>query len=109
MARSPLRRNGETLLYGRSCQAALQPCPNVREVIEAYEFARFIEADQVAHPAEQRDIGDGVVIAHDPLAALQPVVEHADQPPRFIAIALQRAFVGDLAAGEFVEEAELAE
>jgi hypothetical protein len=68
---------------------------------------RFVEANQVAHPAEQRDIGDGVVVAHDPLAA-KPVVEHAEQALA-LAIALQRALVLDLAAGEFVEEAELAE
>ena len=38
------------------------------KAVEADDLARFVEADQVAHPAEQRNIGDVVVSAHHPVA-----------------------------------------
>ena len=33
-----------------------------------HDLARAIEPDQVAHPSEHRDIGDGEVVAHEPVA-----------------------------------------
>ena len=40
---------------------------------------------------------------------VEPRLEHAEQALGFVAIALERALVGDLAPGEFVEVADLAE
>jgi hypothetical protein len=81
----------------------------VRQLVERHQLARAIKADQIAHPAERRNVGDGVVGVHDPLPAIEPGLEHAEQPLALGDIALQRALVLVLTAGEFVEEAELAE
>src|SRR3546814_14162973 len=69
----------------------------------------IVKAVQVAHPAEQRDVGDAVIVAHHPVATCQPFVEHPKQSRGFGRIAVTRALVLIVAAGEFVEEAELAE
>ena len=49
-------------------------------LFEADELARFVKADQIAHPAEQRDIGDAVVSAHHPVAAREPFLDDTEQP-----------------------------
>ena len=69
------------------------------QAVEPDDLARVIEPDKIAHPAEQRDIGDGVVVAHDPFPAVEPGLQHAQQALRLGAVALQRPLVGDLAAG----------
>ena len=56
--------------------------PRHSEAVELDELARLVKADQVAHPAEHRDVGDRVVVAHDPLAARQTRLQHAEQPLR---------------------------
>ena len=33
----------------------------MKKAVEADELARFVKADEVAHPAEQRNIGDAVM------------------------------------------------
>ncbi len=38
-----------------------QHARHVREVLELHQLARLVEADQVAHPREGGDVGDGVV------------------------------------------------
>ena len=48
--------------------------------VEADQLTRFVKADQVAHPAEQRNIGDALVSAHHPVAAREPFVEDTEQP-----------------------------
>src|SRR3546814_1363045 len=81
----------------------------MREAVKPDDLARVIEADQVAHPAEQRDVGDAVAFVHYPLAVRQSFVEHAQQPRRFGRVAVARPLVLIILAGEFVEEAELTE
>src|SRR5437764_171210 len=73
------------------------------------QLARSIKADQVVHPRESGDVGDRVRVAHDPGTALQLVVQHAEQAFRFGHVAVARALVLVILAGELVEEAELAE
>ncbi len=79
------------------------------EGVEIDQVSGFVEANQVAHPAEHGDVGDGVVVVHDPLAAVQAALHHAQQALGLGDVALQRPFVLVLPAGEFVEEAHLAE
>ena len=50
-----------------------------------------------------------VFVPHDPLAAVEPRLENAEQALRFVHIALQRPLILVFAPGEFVEEADLAE
>src|SRR5262249_43259635 len=99
----------ETALNGRAGQAAFQPGRNLFQSVEFDELARPIEADQIAHPAERRDVGDGVDVPHDPVATGEPGLKDVEKAFRFGAIALERAFVRDLPASELMEEADLAE
>src|SRR3546814_9840006 len=80
-------------LHRRPRQPTVEPALDVREAVEADDLARLIESDQVAHPAEQRDVGDAVAFVHHPVAARQPVVEHAQQPRRFGRVAVARPLV----------------
>ena len=52
----------------------------MKKAVEADELARFVKADQVAHPTEQRKFGDAVVSAHHPVAAHEPFFEDTEQP-----------------------------
>src|SRR5438552_8169558 len=62
-------RNIQPALHGGPGKAALQPRRYMLERIEFDEFPRAVKAVQVTHPAEHRDIGDGVFVIHDPLPA----------------------------------------
>src|SRR5690348_11703905 len=62
-------RNVEPALHGRPRQAPLEPGRNVLQTIELNEPACFIKADDVAHPAEHRNVGDAVFVVHEPLPA----------------------------------------
>src|SRR5262245_45131866 len=73
-------------VHGGAGEAALQPGRGVLEGIEPDEIARAVEADQVAHPAEHGDVGDRVVVAHDPLSSGEPRLEHGEQALRLVAI-----------------------
>src|SRR3546814_18644547 len=79
----------------------------MKKAVESDELARFVKADEIAHPAEQRDIGDAVVSAHHPLAAREPLVEDTEQPSCFGRAAVARALVLIGRAGEVVEEPDL--
>src|SRR5665213_1226042 len=102
-------RDVEAALDRRPRQAALQPGRDVLQRVPLDQFAGAIEAVDGAHPAEHRNVGDGVFVAHDPLAARQPLVEHVEHALRFVDEALQRPLILDVLAGEFVEKADLAE
>src|SRR5438445_11005389 len=72
---------------------AVEPCLQVNKAVEADELARFVKADEVAHPAEQRNI-DAVVSAHHPVAARKPFVEDTERARWFCCAAVARALVG---------------
>lgn len=72
-------RNVQAALDGGPRQAAFQPTRHMLEAIESNQFARAIEADQIAHPAEHGNIGNGIFIIHHPLAAAQMYLQHAEQ------------------------------
>ena len=57
----------------------------------------------------KRDVGDAVVGAHEPVAAGQTAFEHVQQPLGLRNVAVARALVLVVLAGELMEEAELAE
>src|SRR5690606_7601742 len=103
------RRNLQPPSHRRPRQPALEPRRHVGVAVEPDQLARLVETDQVVDPAQGRDVGDGVLVAHDPLAAREPPVEHAQQPPGLVDVALQRALVLVLLAGELVEEPDLPE
>jgi hypothetical protein len=67
-------------LHRRTREFAVEPRLHMKKTVEADELARFVKADRVAHPAEQRNIGDAVVSAHHPVATREPFVEDAEQP-----------------------------
>jgi hypothetical protein len=52
----------------------------MKKAVKADEFARFVKADQIAHSAEQRNMGDAVVSTHHPVAAREPFVEDTQRP-----------------------------
>src|SRR5277367_2200991 len=102
-------RNLQPALHRRSCKPAIEPCRDLFQFVERNELPRAVEADQIAHPAQQRDVGDGVVVAHDPLPPVETLLENTEQTLRFDAIAFERAFVLEVLARKFVEETQLAE
>src|SRR6266851_9726178 len=102
-------RNFKPALHRRSRKAALQPGRDVSKAIERHEFACAVKADQIAHPAEQRDVGDGLLVVHHPPPSAEASLHHPEQARGFGNIALKRPLVGDLLAGEFVEKADLTE
>src|SRR5580704_14005908 len=97
--------NLQPALHRGPRQAARKPGRDVGERIERDQFARAVEADEVTHPADQRDVGDGVFVVHDPLPVFETPFEHIQQAPGFRDIALERTLVGDVLTGEFMEEA----
>jgi hypothetical protein len=99
----------QTTLYGRSRKTTFQPSRHLLQTIEINELTGPIESDEVAHPTEHRNIGDRIVIAHDPLASMKACFHDTEQPLRLVPIALKGALVGNLPALELVEVADLAE
>src|SRR3546814_10970741 len=80
---------------------------HVPEAVELHQFPRLVEADQVVHPSQRGDVCNGVLVAHDPGPALEPPVEHPQQPLRPVDLALQRPLVPVVLACELVEEPDL--
>ena len=80
-------------------------------VIEGDQFARIVEADQIAHPAEHRNVGKFVYSSSIYTGPLSRSLV-SSTPSRRLALAditLERPLVRYLLAGEFVEEPDLAE
>ena len=69
----------EPALHRRPGEPAFQPCRHLLQRIECDEIARAVEADQVAHPAEHGNIGNGIFIVHDPLPSIKPRLQHTEQ------------------------------
>src|SRR5947209_1297891 len=82
---------------------------DVVDLVISNEVCGLIKLDEIAHPSEQCDVGDRVIVAHDPLTAVQPGIEHLEQPLRLLGVPLERSLVLPFAAGEFVEKTDLAE
>src|SRR5882757_1874013 len=72
-------RNIQPALDRGPLQTAVEPTHDMLELIEVDQPARFVEADQVAHPAERGNVGDAVVIVHEPLPAGEMRFHHAEQ------------------------------
>src|SRR5690349_22919797 len=99
----------QTANYRRSCQETLQHASDVGEILDADQVAGLVEADQVTHPRKSRDVGNGVALAHDPVAPLQTAIEDLEQALAFVDVAITGTLVFVVLAGEFVEKTELAE
>src|SRR6185312_10618516 len=106
---SPPLRDLEAPLDGGPLKPALEPGGNLLQFAEGDEFARAVKVDEIAHPAEHRDVGDGVVAAHDPGSLREARLDDRENALGLVAIAVERTLVLDLPAGEFVEKADLAE
>src|SRR5690606_16976738 len=107
----PLRRLGylQPANHRGTGKEVFQYSFDVGEAFELHQFAGLVEADQVAYPGEGGDIGDAVLRAHDPVTVLQLPIQYAEQTLAFGDVAVAWALVFVILAGEFVEEAELAE
>src|SRR5690606_92479 len=81
-AASGPRRNRQAFLHGRAREKPVQRPQHVAEILDTDEVARLVEVDQVAHEGKDRDVGDGVLVVHHPLAAFEVPVDDAEQPPR---------------------------
>ena len=82
---------------GGTRQAALQPSRNLLQRIELDELARAIEANHRPHPAEHGNIGNGIVVAHDPLSAVEARVDgHLEHAFGFVGETLQRTLVSSI-------------
>src|SRR5690606_38583220 len=99
---STATRNLETLRDRRTLQEMLQRSRHVREVGDADELARAVEADEIANPGEGRDVRDRVFLAHQPRSALEACVQDAEQPTRLADVAVARPLVFELAPGELM-------
>ena len=51
----------------------------MKKAVEADELARFVKADEIAHPAGPQNIDDAVVSAHYPVAAREPLFEDTER------------------------------
>src|SRR6185437_6758572 len=92
---------------GRARQRSSQAGTCLR--LSNHEVAGTVEANEVARPAEQGNVGNAVFLLHHPPPSVEMLLEYAEQAPRFRDVALERTLVGDLLAGKFVEIADLAE
>src|SRR3546814_8330519 len=101
--------SSDLALHRRAGQSAFEPGRDVAEAVGPHQLTRLVEVDQVVHPAQRRDVGYCVVVAHDPRPHREPAVEHAQQPLRFVSLALQQALVLVLLPDELVEETERSE
>ena len=72
----------------RAGEEGVEGAADRREVGEADEVARLVEADEVAHPGEGSDVGDRVLVAGDPGVARELALEHPEQAPRLGDVAL---------------------
>src|SRR5262249_21215620 len=99
----------QTTLYGRSSKTTFQPSRHLLQAIEINELTGPVESDEVAHPTEHRNIGDCIVIAHDPMASMKACFHDTEYPFRLVQIVCEGAFVGNLTTCELVEVADLAE
>lgn len=52
------------------------------ESLHAHQLARLVAHEQLAHPGEDGDVGNRVFLAHDPVAALQVLVQYAGHTAR---------------------------
>src|SRR5271155_5670779 len=98
------RRNAQTPLHRGPGHRPLQPTRHVVELVPTDQLACAVEADEIAHPAERRNVGDRIVLAHDPAPAGDPLLQNAEQPRGFLDVAFERTLVLVFAAGELVEE-----
>src|SRR5206468_1195946 len=98
-------RNLEPTLHRGPRKAALEPEGYVLEGIEANQFASAIEADEVAHPAKHRDIRNRVFTG-EPFATTEALIHYGKDALTLGDVAVARALVLVVAAGEFVEEAD---
>ncbi|MEY9429446.1 hypothetical protein ABH975_004761 [Bradyrhizobium ottawaense] len=89
--------------------APFEPGTDRFELGEFDEIAGTVEADEIAHPAEHGDVGNGVVVIHEPLPSRKMRLHHAEQAHGFGDVAVTGPLVLKILAGEFVEEADLAE
>src|SRR6267142_5917745 len=71
--------NLEPALYRGPRQAAFQPARDVAKAVERDQLTCAVKADQIAHSAEHRNVGDGVVVVHDPLPSRQTDLHHTQQ------------------------------
>src|SRR6478609_6119591 len=103
------RWNVQPTLHRRARQPAFEPGTDRFELAEFDQIAGAVETDEIAHPAEHGDVGDGVVIIHEPLPTSQMRFHHAEQALGFSDVAIAGPLVLEILAGELVEEADLAE
>ncbi len=82
---SPLRRR--PALDGWSGVDRLEPAFHVRELIERDALPLV-----ACGPGKSGDVGDGVLIGGEELARLEPLVEHAREPARFLGVALDAIY-----------------
>ena len=74
--RSTACRNRQTPDHCRASPKHVQHTLHVGELAKLHEVARAVETNQVAHPGQDGDVGNGVLVAHHPLAAGQALVQH---------------------------------
>src|SRR3954466_15103179 len=79
--RSPLTplRTIQPANHRRPGDERRQRALNVGKVLNRDELAGFIETDQITHPRKGRNIGNRVLIAENPLASFQTLLQHAEQ------------------------------
>jgi hypothetical protein len=96
------------VLHRRPIDKGRQRALHQREAVELHQLARAIKAHEVAHPRENGDVGDGVFLAHDPAAARQALLEHAEKASGACGDAVTRELVFVVFASKLVKETELA-
>src|SRR5262249_61609716 len=106
---SGARRDGESAPHRGSRHKGLERTGDVWKAGKSHQLGGLVEADQVAHPGEYGDVGDGVTLAHEPAALRQLGIEHGQQPARLLHVSVARPLVRKVLARKLMEEADLSE
>ena len=92
-AASGARMDMQAAAHGGPREKCIQRTLHVREVAEAHQLAGAVEADEIAHHRKDRDVGNGVFIAHHPCARREVPVDDAEQAARLGGVAIARTLV----------------
>lgn len=101
--------DGEALGGLGARDAAVDPGEGVGEVVfvEAEMVRGVVAPVQAPDPREDGHVGDAVAVVDHPVAPLQPLLDHAQQPLHLVAVPLRRVRVVALVPRVFPEMPEL--
>src|SRR5688572_32694795 len=92
-----------------ACDERGERALDVRQFVDAHEIPGSVVADEVANHRKRPDVRYREVLAYDPRASREPLLEIVEQAARLGHVTIPRPLVLVLLAGKLMEEAYLAE